>query len=83
MPALAALLAFLTLGSAKAQANTTAVHQSLSTSLARNGDSTSHSTPQDYWRNLAARPATSNLAHEAGHVAASLSGRARPGVLNS
>ena len=41
-------------------------------------DSTNHTTPPHYWRNLAAGFATSILAHEAGHVAASLIVGAHP-----
>lgn len=41
-------------------------------------DSTNHTTPRHYWRNLAAGFATSILAHEAGHIGMSYALGARP-----
>ena len=41
-------------------------------------DSTNHTTPDHYWRNLAAGFATSILAHEAGHIGMSYALGARP-----
>jgi hypothetical protein len=50
-----------------------------STARARPGaDSTLHSTPRHYWRNLAFGFGTSILAHEAGHIGMSLAEGARP-----
>ena len=41
-------------------------------------DSTNHTTPDHYWRNIAAGFATSILAHEAGHIGMSYALGARP-----
>ncbi len=83
MPALVALALLLPLQSTNAQESAgarRACPASCTTVLEHTtaSDSTNHTTLSQYWRNFAAGVATSILAHEAGHVAASLVVGARP-----
>jgi hypothetical protein len=79
MPALVALALLLPFASAKAQYSTGhACPNDCTAMLQPTADSTNHTTPKRYWRNFAAGFASSILAHEAGHVAASLIVGARP-----
>lgn len=72
-------LAFVPVGSAKAQNSTSyACLNSCKRQALSPVDSNNHTTPPHYWRNFTAGFASSILAHEAGHVAAALIVGARP-----